>query len=31
MHEAAYVAGGLGALLAFWPMRRARAIDMARG
>lgn len=31
MHEAAYVAGGLGGLLAFWPMRRARAIDMARG
>jgi len=30
MHEAAYVAGGLGALLAIWPMRRARAIDMAR-
>ena len=31
MHEAAYVAGGLGALLAIWPMRRARAIDLARG
>lgn len=31
MHEAAYVAAGLGALLAIWPMRRARAIDMARG
>ena len=31
MHDASYLAGGLGALLAFWPMRRARAIDMARG
>lgn len=31
MHEASYVAGGLGALLAIWPMRRARAIDLARG
>lgn len=30
MHDASYVAGGLGALLAFWPMRRARAIDLAR-
>lgn len=31
MHDASYVAGGLGLLLAFWPMRRARRIDMARG
>jgi hypothetical protein len=31
MHDASYLAGGIGALLAFWPMRRARAIDMARG
>ena len=30
MHDAAYVAGGLGLLLAFWPMRRGRRIDMAR-
>jgi hypothetical protein len=30
MHDASYVAGVLGALLAFWPMRRARAIDTAR-
>lgn len=30
MHEASYIGGALGALLAFWPMRRARAIDMAR-
>lgn len=30
MHDASYVAGGLGAILAFWPMRRARAIDLAR-
>jgi hypothetical protein len=30
MHDAAYGAGILGLLLAFWPMRRARAIDMAR-
>ena len=30
MHDASYLAGGLGVLLAFWPMRRARAIDMAR-
>jgi hypothetical protein len=30
MHEAAYVAGGFGLLLAFWPMRRGRRIDMAR-
>jgi hypothetical protein len=31
MHDASYLGGALGALLAFWPMRRARAIDMARG
>lgn len=30
MHDAAYVAGGLGLLLAFWPMRRGRRIDIAR-
>lgn len=30
MHDASYVAGGLGAILAIWPMRRARAIDIAR-
>jgi hypothetical protein len=30
MHDAAYAAGGVGLLLAFWPMRRARRIDMAR-
>jgi hypothetical protein len=30
MHDAAYVAGGLGLLLAFWPMRRGRRIDLAR-
>ena len=30
MHDASYIGGALGALLAFWPMRRARAIDMAR-
>jgi hypothetical protein len=30
MHDAGYVGGALGALLAFWPMRRARAIDHAR-
>ena len=30
MHEASYLGGALGALIAFWPMRRARAIDMAR-
>lgn len=30
MHDAAYVAAGLGAVLAVWPMRRARAIDRAR-
>jgi hypothetical protein len=30
MHEAAYVAGALGALLAIWPMRRARAVDLRR-
>lgn len=30
MHDAAYVAGALGLLIAFWPMRRARQIDMAR-
>lgn len=30
MHDASYVGGALGALLAFWPMRRARLIDMAR-
>lgn len=31
MHDASYLGGALGALLAFWPMRRARVIDMARG
>lgn len=31
MHDAAYVAGGLGLFLAFWPMIRTRRIDMARG
>lgn len=30
MHDAGYLGGFLGALLAFWPMRRARAIDMTR-
>ena len=30
MHDASYLAGGLGALLAFWPMLRARRIDTAR-
>lgn len=30
MHDAVYVAGALGLLIAFWPMRRARRIDMAR-
>lgn len=30
MHDASYLGGALGALLAFWPMRRARVIDMAR-
>jgi hypothetical protein len=30
MHDASYVGGALGALVAFWPMRRARAIDTAR-
>lgn len=30
MHDASYVAGGVGALLAIWPMRRARMIDTAR-
>lgn len=30
MHEASYVAGALGALVAIWPMRRARAIDLRR-
>ncbi len=30
MHDAAYAAGAIGFLLAFWPMRRARKIDMAR-
>jgi hypothetical protein len=30
MHDAGYAAGVLGALVAFWPMRRARAIDHAR-
>jgi hypothetical protein len=30
MHDASYVAGALGLLVAFWPMRRARRIDMAR-
>lgn len=30
MHDAAYVAGALGLLLAFWPMRRGRRIDIAR-
>lgn len=30
MHDASYIGGLLGALLAFWPMRRARVIDLAR-
>ena len=30
MHDAAYAAAGLGLLLAFWPMIRARRIDTAR-
>ncbi|GAA5073148.1 hypothetical protein N0B44_15225 [Roseibacterium beibuensis] len=30
MHDASYIGGGLGAILAFWPMRRARQIDAAR-
>jgi hypothetical protein len=30
MHDASYVAGALGLLLAFWPMRRGRRIDIAR-
>lgn len=30
MHDAAYAGGGLGLLLAFWPMRRARRIDLQR-
>jgi hypothetical protein len=30
MHDAAYAAGVLGLLVAFWPMRRARRIDLAR-
>lgn len=30
MHDAGYVGAALGALIAFWPMRRARAIDHAR-
>ncbi|NKX43329.1 hypothetical protein [Roseicyclus persicicus] len=30
MHDASYAAGALGALLAFWPMRRAKAIDSAQ-
>jgi hypothetical protein len=30
MHDASYVAGALGLPVAFWPMRRARRIDMAR-
>lgn len=29
MHDAGYASAILGALLAFWPMRRARAIDRA--
>lgn len=30
MHEAAYIAGALGALVAFWPIRRARGLDLRR-
>lgn len=30
MHDASYLGGMLGAVLAIWPMRRARAIDTAR-
>ena len=30
MHDASYLGGALGALLAIWPMRRARTIDRAR-
>jgi len=30
MHDATYLGGALGALVAIWPMRRARAIDSAR-
>jgi hypothetical protein len=30
MHEASYVAGAMGALLAIWPMRRARGLDLRR-
>jgi len=30
MHEASYLGGALGALVAFWPMYRAAAIDRAR-
>ncbi len=30
MHDATYVAGALGALAAFFPMRRARQIDLRR-
>ncbi|MBF9047788.1 hypothetical protein LSUCC0031_11740 [Rhodobacterales bacterium LSUCC0031] len=30
MHEAAYIAGALGGLLAFWPIRRARGLDLRR-
>lgn len=30
MHDGAYVAAGLGLLVAFWPMVRARRIDNAR-
>ncbi len=30
MHDASYLGGALGALVAFWPMHRAVAIDRAR-
>jgi hypothetical protein len=30
MHDATYLGGVLGAVLAIWPMRRARSIDAAR-
>lgn len=30
MHDASYAAGALGALLAFWPMRRGRQIDLGQ-
>jgi hypothetical protein len=31
MHDAGYVAAALGVFVTFWPMRRARSIDRARG